>query len=127
MRGRVAHLRRAAALGAWLALGVLALLSLLPKSEMVRTGAAGWFEHAIAYAGTMALFAVGHAPRFGLARPALGLAAYAVVLELAQHLAPGRTPQLRDALAGIAGLTLMAAAAALWPRRRELRLGRPRP
>jgi VanZ family protein len=116
-------LRRAAAIGAWMALVVLALLSLLPKSEMVRTGAAGWFEHVIAYAGAMTLFAIGHGRRFGLARPALALGAYAMALELAQHVAPGRSPQLRDALAGIAGSGLAACGAALW---RRWRRGRAR-
>jgi VanZ family protein len=119
------QMRRAAALGAWGALVLLALLSLLPKSEMVRTGAAGWFEHVVAYAGTMTLFAIGHARRFGLMRPALALGLYAVVLELAQHVAPGRSPQLRDALAGIAGLSLAVIGAALWRRWRSS--GSPEP
>lgn len=102
---------------AWACVAALAVLSLLPREDMVRTGAAGWMEHAVAYAGTMAMFAIGHRARLGLARPALALCGYAALLELAQHLSPGRSPALRDALAGTAGAIAVALAARALARR----------
>lgn len=100
-------------LGAWATLPVLALLSLLPKEEMVRTGADGRIEHVVAYAGTMALFALSHGARFGLARLAAALIAYAGLLELGQSFAPGRSPALADFAAGTSG-TVIAALLAAW-------------
>ena len=92
----------------WAAILLLALLSLLPKEQMARTGAAGWLEHFGAYAGTMLLGAVGYARRIGLARPALVLIAYAAVLELLQYFSPGRSPGLLDFAAGAAGVVATA-------------------
>ncbi|MFZ9486889.1 MAG: hypothetical protein ACO3DJ_14875 [Alphaproteobacteria bacterium] len=102
---------------AWACVAALAVLSLLPREDMVRTGAAGWMEHAVAYAGTMAMFAIGHRARLGLLRPALALCGYAALLELGQHLSPGRSPALRDALAGAAGALAVALAARAIARR----------
>ena len=95
---------------AWAALLLLALLSLLPKDQMIRTGAAGWSEHLVAYFGAMLLFAMGYGDRIGVKRLAVGLVVYAGVLELGQHLAPGRLPALLDFLAGAAGAVTAALA-----------------
>lgn len=103
-------LQRAAAIGAPACLVLLAVLSLLPKDDMVRTGADGRAEHLIAYAGTMAVCALAWQAKAGLRRIAVGLIAYAALLELGQHLSPGRTPALFDFAAGAAG-TLAAALA----------------
>ena len=111
-------------LAAWATLPVLALLSLLPKDEMLRTGADGRLEHFVAYAGTTALFALGHGRRLGLARIAAALIAYAGILELGQNLSPGRSPAIVDFAAGAAG-TVAVAALAAWLRRHEP--GRSRP
>lgn len=111
------RLAAAARPAAWACVAALAVLSLLPREDMVRTGAAGWTEHAVAYGGTMAMFAIGHRTRLGLARPALALCGYAALLELAQHLSPGRSPALRDALAGAAGAIAVALAARALARR----------
>jgi hypothetical protein len=43
-------------LPAWGCVILLAVLSLLPAEEMVRTGVDGHLEHVIAYAGTAFLF-----------------------------------------------------------------------
>jgi hypothetical protein len=43
-------------LPAWGCVVLLAVLSLLPAEEMVRTGVDGHLEHVIAYAGTAFLF-----------------------------------------------------------------------
>lgn len=100
--------RRAAALATWFAIALLAILSLLPKTEMVRTGVDGRFEHFIAYAGTMGLCAIAYARRIGTLRPALALVVYAAALELGQHFAPGRTPGVLDFAAGAAGIIVGA-------------------
>jgi VanZ family protein len=88
----------------WAAILLLALLSLLPKDEMIRTGAAGWMEHFVAYAGTMLLCATGYAGLVGLVRPGLALTAYAAILEIGQHFSPGRSPAFVDFAAGAAGV-----------------------
>ncbi len=75
---------------------------------MVRTGAAGWLEHIVAYAGTMFLFAIGYAERSGVLRPALGLIAYAAVLEFGQSFSAGRTPTFTDFAAGATGIIITA-------------------
>lgn len=96
----------------WAAIVLLAVLSLLPRDQMLRTGASGWSEHAVAYAGTMALAALGYGRRHRLVRPCAALIAYAGLLELAQALSPGRSPGVLDFLAGAAGATLAAVIAA---------------
>ena len=77
---------------------------------MARTGAAGWIEHAVAYAGTMSLLAIGHAGR--IVPVCAALIAYAGLLEIAQFLAPGRSPGIHEFLAGAAGALIVAIAAA---------------
>ncbi len=99
---------RVARPASWAAIMLLALLSLLPREEMIRTGAAGWLEHVVAYAGTMLLCAAGYSTRLGLLRPALALVAYAALLELGQHVAPGRSPALTDFAASASGVIVTA-------------------
>lgn len=101
----VARLARPAS---WAAILLLALLSLLPKEEMVRTGAAGWLEHVVAYAGTMLLCAAGYSARLGILRPALALVAYAAALEFGQNFSPGRSPALVDFAASASGVIVTA-------------------
>ena len=95
---------------AWCCVVLLAVLSLLPAEEMVRTGADGHLEHAIAYAGTAFLFGMSY-PDWGWKRPAAGLVAYAAVLEVLQTFSPGRHPAAEDWLAGSAGVLLGIGAA----------------
>ena len=102
-----------------LAAVALALLSLLPRDQMVRTGAAGWSEHLVAYGGTMTLAAIGYADRIGLARPCAALIVYAALLEIGQTLSPGRTPAFTDFLAGAAGALAAALVAAALRRHRQ--------
>jgi len=97
------------------ALAALAILSLLPRDQMTRTEIDGWIEHALAYGGTMGLLAIGHAGR--IAPACAALIAYAGLLEIAQFLAPGRSPGTRDFLAGAAGALSVAIAAAAIRRR----------
>jgi len=92
----------------WAAILLLALLSLLPKEEMIRTGAAGWLEHVVAYAGTMLLCAIAYAARRGILRPALALIAYAAALEFGQYFSLGRSPALADFAASASGVIVTA-------------------
>jgi len=86
---------------------LLAILSLLPADEMVRTNLGGHPEHAMAYAGTAAMMGLGYPARLYRSVPLLVV--YAGVLELLQRLSPGRHPALEDWLAGFT-----AAVAGAW-------------
>jgi VanZ family protein len=108
--------RRAVHIAGWSCVVLLAVLSLLPKEEMVRTGLSGHIEHAMAYAGTALLFSLSHR---GPARIAAALMAYAALLESLQALSPGRHPALADWIASSAGVLVGVAVTctpvALWP------------
>ncbi len=90
-------------------MALIAVLSLLPAEDMVRTGVGGHIEHAAAYAGTALLAGLGFS-RHGLSRIAAMLVVYAGVLELLQHLSPGRHPGpdgwLASAIGVLAGIGL---------------------
>ena len=74
----------------WCCVALLALLSLLPAEEMVRTGFPGRLEHFVAYAGSAAIATAG----YGLNRSATRVIGcfwlYAGILEYLQHFSPGR-------------------------------------
>ena len=95
---------------AWFCVVLLAVLSLLPAKEMVRTGLDGHVEHAIAYAGTAFLLRLSY-PDWGWKRPASGLVFYAAILEVLQTFSPGRHPAVEDWLAGSIGVLLGIGAA----------------
>ena len=61
-------------------MALIAVLSLLPAEDMVRTGVGGHIEHAAAYAGTALLAGLGFS-RHGLSRIAAMLVVHAGVLE----------------------------------------------
>jgi VanZ family protein len=90
---------------AWGCVALLAVLSLLPAEEMVRTGLSGRIEHAVAYAGTALLAGLGYRER-RLEWIAAALVAYAGVLELLQNISPGRHAAVGDWLAGSGGAPL---------------------
>jgi VanZ family protein len=87
----------------WVCAVLLAVLSLLPGEDMVRTGLGGYVEHAVAYVGTALLAGLGHRGRHGLGRIAAALVAYAGVLEFLQRLSPGRHSAVEDWLASATG------------------------
>jgi len=88
----------------WCSVVALAILSLLPAEEMVRTGFGHHIEHFSAYAGSAGIAMIGYGQR----RRApwiivLGFWAYAGLLEYLQHFAPGRTPAFEDFAASALG------------------------
>src|SRR4051812_3403131 len=102
-------LRATLRVGAWACVSALAVLSLLPGDEMVRTSLGGHPEHAIAYAGTALLAGLGYPGR--ACRSVLVLVLYAGVLELLQRFSPGRHSAVEDWLASSIGVVVGAWAA----------------
>lgn len=90
-------------------IAILVVLSWLPGDEVVRTGANGRVEHAVAYFGTAIIMALAYRERLGLRVQVLLLVMLAGTLEAGQLFAPGRTPAILDFMASSAG----AAAGAL--------------
>jgi VanZ family protein len=80
----------------WGCVAFLAVLSLLPAQEMVRTGLPGGFEHFAAYAGSGAIATAGYGSRWGRARIIGCFWLYAGLLEYLQHFSPGRHPAIAD-------------------------------
>lgn len=81
----------------------LVLLSWLPGDEMVRTGANGRAEHAIAYFGTAVTMALAYRERPRLLVQFFLLVVLAGILEAGQLYAPGRTAALLDFASSSAG------------------------
>ena len=61
--------RRAVRLAGWFCVALLAVLSLLPAEEMVRTGIGGRIEHVLAYAGTALLLGLARRGSPPVSRP----------------------------------------------------------
>ena len=89
---RAGVLRTSLRLLTWCCVILLAVLSLLPAQEMVRTDLPGQFEHFIAYAGSAAIAMAGYGLSRGGMRVIGGFWAYAGILEYLQHFSPGRHP-----------------------------------
>ena len=102
-------LKTASRVAAWGCVAALAVLSLAPAEEVVRTGLGGRIEHVVAYAGTAAVAALAYGER-GVVRILLPLVGYAAVLEFLQRYAPGRVSSLGDFLFSGAGVLLGTAA-----------------
>src|SRR5947207_3096059 len=84
---------------AWCCAAALAVLSLLPGEEMVRTGFPTRLEHLVAYAGSTAITVLGYGYRWGATRIIGGFWIYAGVLEYLQQFSPGRHAAIADAVA----------------------------
>ena len=80
----------------WCCVILLAVLSLLPAQEMVRTGLPGRLEHFVAYAGSGAVAMAG----YGASRRGVqiigGFWVYAGILEYLQRFSAGRHPSIAD-------------------------------
>jgi VanZ family protein len=98
---------------------LLAVLSLLPAEEMVRTSLGGHIEHAIAYAGTTFLIGLSY-PTWEWKRIASPMVIYAVILEVLQNFSPGRHPAVLDWFSGsvgtLIGITVIRVAGEVWRR-----------
>ena len=100
----------------WFCVILLAVLSLLPAQDMVRTGIPGELEHFIAYAGSAGIAIAGYGQR-GTVR-IIGLFwIYAGVLEYLQHFSPGRHPSIVDFAASALGAFFGGVVGALLVRR----------
>ena len=103
---------------AWCCVVLLAVLSLLPAEEMVRTGLPGRLEHFVAYAGSAAIAMAGYGERRGGVQIIGGLWVYAGILEYLQHFSPGRHPTIEDfAASALGALCGGLVVALLWHRR----------
>jgi VanZ family protein len=91
---------------------LLALLSLLPAQDMVRTGIPGQLEHLLAYAGSASIAVAGYGRRAAVRIIGL-LWIYAALLEYLQHFSPGRHPSIADFSASALGASFGGLAAAL--------------
>jgi VanZ family protein len=81
---------------------LLAVLSLLPAQDLVRTGIPGQLEHFVAYAGSASIAVGGYRQR-GAVR-IIGLFwIYAGILEYLQNFSPGRHPSILDFAASALG------------------------
>src|SRR5215831_4260922 len=87
----------------WCCVVVLAVLSLLPARDMVRTGLPGRLEHFVAYAGSAAIAMAGYCANRGAVQIIGGFLAYAGILEYLQHFSPGRHPSVGDFAASAFG------------------------
>ena len=121
---RVRRSRRIFRVGTWVCLAVLTVLSLLPGSEIVRTGLGGYVEHFIAYAASAAIAILGYGRRRQIAI-VVCFALYAGLMEYLQNFVPGRHPAIEDfaasslgALCGaLAVMFVRSRCAAILPRR----------
>jgi VanZ family protein len=83
---------------------LVAALSLVPGSALPPTSIGDKVEHVIAYA-VLGLLGAASSERSGT-RTILGLAVFGLAIEMLQTFSPGRSPDLIDLLADIAGASL---------------------
>jgi VanZ family protein len=101
----------------WCCVILLAVLSLLPAQQMVRSGLPGRVEHFVAYAGSAAVAMAGYGASRGGMQIIGGFWVYAGVLEYLQHFSPGRHPSIEDFGASALGALCGGLAIALLWRR----------
>jgi VanZ family protein len=90
---------------------LLALLSLLPAQDMMRTEIPGELEHFVAYAGSASIAVAGYGQRVAV-RIVGFFWIYAALLEYLQHFSPGRHPSIADFSASALGASFGGLAAA---------------
>ena len=101
----------------WCCVILLAILSLLPSQQMMRTGLPGRVEHFVAYAGSAAIAVAGYGATRGGTQIIGGFWVYAAILEYLQHFSPGRHPAVGDFAASALGALFGGLAIAfLWRR-----------
>ena len=87
----------------WRCVILLAILSLLPDQQMMRTGLPGRVEHFFAYAGSAAVAMAGYGATRGGTQIIDGFWVYAAILEYLQYFSPGRRPAIGDFAASALG------------------------
>ena len=95
--------------GAWVCIVLLAVLSLLPAKEFVRTdlaklGHGKQLEHFIAYFGATTIIGLAYQARLTRLTVALVLIPYAALLEIGQLYSPGRGASVIDFAASASGV-----------------------
>ena len=101
----------------WCCVILLAILSLLPDQQIMRTGLPGRVEHFVAYAGSAAIAMAGYGATRGGMQIIGGIWVYAAILEYLQHFSPGRHPAIGDFAASALGASCGGFAIAfLWRR-----------
>jgi VanZ family protein len=83
-------------IGTWCCIILLAVLSLVPAEEMVRTGLPGGFEHFVAYFGSAAIAMAAYGRSRGSIQIIGGFWVYAAMLEYLQRFSPGRHSSIED-------------------------------
>jgi VanZ family protein len=101
----------------WGCVILLAILSLLPDQQMVRTGLPGRLEHFVAYAGSAAIGMAGYGASRGATQIIGGFWVYAGIPEYLQQFSPGRHPAIADFAASALGALCGGLAIALVWRR----------
>jgi VanZ family protein len=101
----------------WCCVILLAVFSLSPGQDMMRTGIPGQLEHLVAYAGSASVAIAGYGRRRGTARIVGLFWIYAGVLEYLQHFSPGRHPSIADFAASAVGAFFGGFSATLLARR----------
>jgi VanZ family protein len=107
----------------WVCVAFLAILSLLPAQDMVRTGLTGELEHFAAYAGSGAIAMAGYGLKRGTIRVIGCLWLYAGILEYLQHFSPGRHPTVEFFAVSAVGALCSGIAVVLFWRRHSPVLG----
>jgi VanZ family protein len=95
---------------------LLAVLSLLPAKDMMRTGLPGRLEHFIAYAGSATVTIGGYGDRYGTMGVIGFYWVYAGILECLQQFSPGRHASIWDFTASALGALCGAVAVTLFAR-----------
>jgi VanZ family protein len=101
----------------WFYVILLAVLSLMPAQDMVRTDIPGQLEHFVAYAGSAGIAIAGYGRRRGTMRVISLIWIYAGILEYLQHFSAGRHPSIVDFAASALGAVFGGLVAALLVRR----------
>src|SRR3954452_16917056 len=83
-------------IGTWCCIVLLAILSLVPAEEMVRTGFPGGFEHFVAYFGSAAVAVAAYGRSRGSVQIVGGFWVYAATLEYLQCFSPRRHSSVED-------------------------------
>jgi VanZ family protein len=87
----------------WCCVIALAVLSLLPAEEMMRSGLPTQLEHVAAYAGSAAIAVLGYGARMSVARIVGCFWLYSGLLEYLQQFSPGRHSDIEDVAASALG------------------------